>query len=66
MSERTRKSKQCSALDGEGRRCRKKAVVGENYHGNNELYGYFSGRPEWVRVWFCEYHRCFGGLKDLK
>jgi hypothetical protein len=46
----------CQALDMDGRRCRRKAVKQEEYHGDAEIYGYPSPRPQWVKVWFCEQH----------
>lgn len=45
--------RRCQVLNGEGKQCRRIGVQAENYHGNNELYNYFNGKPTWMRVWVC-------------
>lgn len=46
----------CRALDIHGRRCRKRAVCIQRYHGSPELYSWFEGQPTWVVVELCEAH----------
>jgi hypothetical protein len=48
-----KKKKRCQCLDGNGKQCRRMGSQFENYHGENELYNYFNGKPVWVRVWVC-------------
>lgn len=54
------KNTRCSALDSDGRQCPYEATYTENYHGEDELYGYFSHSSMkervWVRVYFCNKH----------
>jgi hypothetical protein len=47
----------CVALDNNGRRCRRRAVRVEQYHGEHEIYGYFNEPwPTWVRAALCPRH----------
>jgi len=49
---------QCAVLDLHGKRCRKRAVRLEHYHGDDELYAsYGIDHPkEWVVVPMCALH----------
>lgn len=51
-----RRPHQCVALDQNGKRCRKPAIVQGHYHGDSEIYGYGDANPGWVVVWFCAKH----------
>lgn len=46
----------CDALDQNGRRCRRIAVIEECYHGDAELYSFSGPPPTWVLVRFCSAH----------
>ena len=50
-------SETCIALDDQGQRCRRRATRIEQYHGANDLYGYFNPPwPSWVRAALCDKH----------
>ena len=48
----------CIALDNDGKRCRRRAVRIEHYHGDSEIYGTCNNDPWpcWVRAAFCDEH----------
>lgn len=46
----------CVVLDKHGRRCRRTSVTGVAYHGNQEFYSYFNGKPEWIVALVCRKH----------
>jgi hypothetical protein len=48
--------KRCQALDANGRQCRRTDTSKEQYHGDNELYDHWSGKPTWVKVSLCSKH----------
>lgn len=48
---------QCCALDENGKRCKRKAVVEEKYHGESEIYGFHhENHVSWVLTYFCAKH----------
>lgn len=49
--------KRCTALLGNGNRCKKLAKYRGSYHGESELYyGAYDDVATWVQVEFCEAH----------
>ena len=46
----------CMALDMNGARCRRSAIVWDSYHGDGEIYDSNRGDPGWVRVKLCRQH----------
>ena len=51
---------QCQRLDMNGKRCKRKAVYIEHYHGDHEIYGNeFDNKKEvkWVEIYLCGVHR---------
>ena len=47
----------CVALNSAGKRCARRAIVVEHYHGDDELYNWFDNKVTWVRAAFCAEHR---------
>ena len=48
------RGKRCMALDNDGDRCKKRATIGQTYHGNPEHIGYDT--CSWVIVYLCPEH----------
>jgi len=46
----------CSALDNQGRQCKKLAVMKVHYFGENEIYDWHGPETTWVLVGFCREH----------
>ena len=52
------KSPRCQALDSDGKQCRKRTQIQENYHGDHEIYQnqLDDTNVTWVRVYVCVDH----------
>jgi len=57
MAKPLRNGQRCCALDSNGKKCSRAATHFDSYHGDNELYDHWSGKPTWVRVTLCDKHR---------
>ena len=45
---------ECQRLDDEGKKCKRKAIYIEHYHGDNEIY---EDKLSWVEIYVCGHHR---------
>ena len=50
-------TEKCDCLDEDGKQCKNKSIKRYNYHGDNEIYDYFNGKPSWVQINVCKKHK---------
>jgi hypothetical protein len=52
-----KRKERCVALDSQGNRCKKIAIIEDYYHGDTEnIYTDYNEQVQWVRIAFCERH----------